>query len=544
MASDWMGLLGILAGLGVLIAFAYRGWSVLLVGPAAALVAAAIAGEPLLASWTQTFMTGAAGFIAQFFPLFLLGALFGKLMDDSGSALAIAHGLTRALGTKHAILAVVIACALLTYGGISLFVVAFVIVPVAAALFQRAEIPHRLIPATVALGAFTFTMTAMPGTPAIQNAIPMPWFGTTPFAAPGLGMIAAVIMLLFGLWWLGLVAGQARRRGEGYQPATSADASTDEAMLAETRVAADTPMAGTQLADTPLAGQSRTDTAMNPAGPAPEATVLESRTAADLAADGLLRERASTTDVFDPAECEHGQRSPQEPAFVLAVLPILVVVATNLLMSLLVLPWLDTDFLAEPAWGATSLAAVGGIWSVATALLAGILALIAVNLRRLIALRATLDAGANASVLPVLNTASMVGFGAVIAALPAFELISAAFLSLDGGPLVSLAVATNVIAGITGSASGGLMITLQALGDTYAELAAASGIDPELMHRVASIASGGLSSLPHNGAVVTLLAIAGVSHKGSYRDIAVVMIGGTLVALITIIVLGLLFGSF
>jgi len=223
---------------------------------------------------------------------------------------------------------------------------------------------------------------------------------------------------------------------------------------------------------------------------------------------------------------------------------VLVVVATNMLMSLVVLPLLDTGFLAEPAWGETSLAAVGGIWSVATALLAGILALIAVNVRRLPALRATLDAGANASVLPVLNTASMVGFGAVIAALSAFELVSTAFLSLGGGPLVSLAVATNVIAGITGSASGGLMITLQALGETYAELAAVAGIDPELMHRVASIASGGLSSLPHNGAVVTLLAIAGVGHKGSYRDIAVVMLGGTLIALTTIIVLGLMFGSF
>jgi H+/gluconate symporter-like permease len=514
MMSDWLGLIGILSGLGVLIVLAYRGWSVLLVGPAAALAAAAIAGEPLLASWTQTFMSGAAGFIAQFFPLFLLGALFGKLMDDSGSALSIAHGLTRALGTKHAILAVVIACALLTYGGISLFVVAFVVVPVAAALFQRAEIPHRLIPATVALGAFTFTMTAMPGTPAIQNAIPMPWFGTTPFAAPGLGLISALIMLLFGLWWLGLAAAQARRRGEGYQTATM------------------------------TASVTKVDKALGDASPGPDSAAPAQRSAAHLAADGLLRERASTTDVFDPAECDHGQRSPQQPAFVLALLPILVVVATNMLMSLLVLPWLDTDFLAEPAWGATSLAAVGGIWSVATALLAGILALIAVNRKRLIALRATLDAGANASVLPVLNTASMVGFGAVIAALPAFELISAAFLSLDGGPLVSLAVATNVIAGITGSASGGLMITLQALGDTYAELAAAAGIDPELMHRVAAIASGGLSSLPHNGAVVTLLAIAGVGHKGSYRDILVVMLGGTLIALTTIIVLGQLFGSF
>nr|WP_211335188.1 GntP family permease [Thiocapsa rosea] len=501
MVADWIGLVGILAGLGLLITLAYRGWSVLLVGPAAALVAAAIAGEPLLASWTQTFMSGAAGFVAQFFPLFLLGALFGKLMDDSGSALSIAHVLTRALGSEHAILAVVIACALLTFGGISLFVVAFVVVPVAAALFRRAEIPHRLIPATVALGAFTFTMTAMPGTPAIQNAIPMPWFGTTPFAAPGLGLIAAAIMLLFGLWWLGRVAAQARRRGEGYR-------TTPES------VAIGEP-SGTNV-----------------------------RSAADPAEDRLLRERVSTTDVFDPAECEHGQRSTQQPHFALAVLPMVVVVLTNLLMSLAVLPWLDTDFLAEAAWGSTSLAAVGGIWSVATALLAGILTLIAVNLRRLTALRASMNAGANASVLPVMNTASMVGFGAVIAAVPAFELVSAAFLSLDGGPLVSLAVATNVIAGITGSASGGLMITLQALGETYAELASAAGIDPELMHRVAAIASGGLSSLPHNGAVVTLLAIAGVGHKGSYRDIAVVMLGGTLIALVAIISIGQVFGSF
>ena len=497
MSVEWWGLFGILAGLGLLILLAYRGWSVLLVGPAAALVAAAIAGEPLLASWTQTFMSGAAGFIAQFFPLFLLGALFGKLMDDSGSALSIAQGLTRLLGTRHAILAVVVSCALLTYGGISLFVVAFVVVPVATALFRRADIPHRLIPATVALGAFTFTMTAMPGTPAIQNAIPMPWFGTTPFAAPGLGLTASAIMLLFGLWWLGFVAAGARRRGEGYAPG-----------------------AVSSLAD------------------------VDASATSDLAGNVVLRERVTTTDVFDPVECARGARCPEGPHFALALLPMLVVVATNMLMSLLVLPLLDTGFLGEPAWGETSLAAVGGIWSVATALLAGILALIAVNLGRLPALRATLDAGANASVLPVVNTASMVGFGAVIAALPAFELVSAAFLSLDGGPLVSLAVATNVIAGITGSASGGLMITLQALGQTYAELAATAGIDPELMHRVASIASGGLSSLPHNGAVVTLLAIAGVGHKGSYRDIAVVMLGGTLIALAAVIVLGLLFGSF
>ncbi|HEY4297677.1 MAG TPA: GntP family permease, partial [Paraburkholderia sp.] len=180
-----LGLFGMLASLALLIGFAYRGWSVLLLAPFAAMLAAAISGEPVLAHWTQTFMNSAARFLAQFFPLFLLGALFGKLMEDSGSVKAIASFMTERLGAHRAILAVVIGGALVTYGGVSLFVAFFVIAPMATALFQAANIPRRLMPAAIALGTSTFTMSALPGTPAIQNAIPMPFFGTTPFAAPG-----------------------------------------------------------------------------------------------------------------------------------------------------------------------------------------------------------------------------------------------------------------------------------------------------------------------------------------------------------------------
>ena len=216
-----MGLIGILLGLGLLILLAYRGWSVLLLAPAAALVAAAFAREPLLAHWTQTFMGSGARFIAQFFPIFLLGALFGKLMEDSGSVTAIADFMTKKLGERRAILAVVLAGAIVTYGGVSLFVAFFVLVPMAQALFQAAAIPKRLIPATIALGTSTFTMSALPGTPAIQNAIPMPFFGTTLFAAPGLGIIASAIMLGFGLWWLGRREASARRAGEGYGSASA-----------------------------------------------------------------------------------------------------------------------------------------------------------------------------------------------------------------------------------------------------------------------------------------------------------------------------------
>ncbi len=484
-----MGLIGILVGLSLLIWLAFRGWSVLLLAPAVALIAAAFSREPLLASWTQTFMSSTAGFLAQFFPLFLLGALFGKLMEDSGSVSAIATFMMQRLGERRAILAVVLAGAMVTYGGVSLFVAFFVLAPMALALFRSAAIPRRLMPAAIALGTSTFTMSALPGSPAIQNAIPMPFFGTTPFAAPGLGIIASIIMLGFGMLWLGRAEASARRAGEGF--------GTDAASHAE--AAADDP---------------------------------------------LVRERATTAREFDPAEIKHGERSVEPPPIALAILPLVVVVGVNLLMSLVVLPRLDLSFLAEERWGETSLAAVGGVWAVVTALAAAIATLIAVNFRRLPALRSSMDAGANAAVLPALSVASLVGFGAVVAAMPAFAIVREWVLSIDGGPLVSLAVATNVLSALTGSASGGLTIALDALGPTYMQLAAAKGIDPSLMHRVAVIGAGTLDSLPHNGAVVTLLAVCGSTHRESYLDIVMVGIVGALIALVAVIALGTVFGSF
>jgi len=483
-----MGLLGILLALAALVWLSFRGWSVLVLAPFAALLAALLSGQPLLAHWTQTFMGAAAGFLAQFFPLFLLGALFGKLMEDSGSVAAIAEFMTEKLGPRRAILAVVLAGALVTYGGVSLFVAFFVIGPMAQALFRAADVPGRLMPGAIILGTSTFTMSALPGTPSIQNAIPMPFFGTTPFAAPGLGVVAAAIMLGFGLWWLARAEAAARRRGEGYG-----------------------------------------DTAV-----APDAA----------ASDPLVRERATTAAAFDPAEVHHGRRGTGRPGIASATLPLAAVVLVNLAMSLAILPRLDTDFLATEAWGGIALAQVSGVWSVIVALTAAILLLVALHWRRLPGLRETVDAGANASALPVLSVASLVGFGAVVAALPAFALVRDWVLSIGGGPLVSLAVAINVLAALTGSASGGMTIALGALGDTYMQLAATLGIDPGLMHRVAVIGAGTLDTLPHNGAVVTLLAVCGATHRKSYFDIFMAGVVGPVLALAAVIALGSAFGSF
>ncbi|MEO8269845.1 MAG: GntP family permease, partial [Aureliella sp.] len=211
------GILGIVLSLLLLMTLAYRGLNVLVLAPAMALLAVLLGREaPLLATYTQVYMVSLGGYLVKYFPLFLLGSIFGKLMGDSGSAQAISQFIVARLGQQRAILAIVLSCAILTYGGVSLFVVAFAVYPIAAELFRASGTPKRFIPGAIALGAFTFTMTALPGTPAIQNAIPMPFFGTTPFAAPMLGIIGGFIMLCGGMIWLNRRARRAVERGEGY----------------------------------------------------------------------------------------------------------------------------------------------------------------------------------------------------------------------------------------------------------------------------------------------------------------------------------------
>jgi H+/gluconate symporter-like permease len=317
----------------------------------------------------------------------------------------------------------------------------------------------------------------------------MPFFGTTPFAAPGLGIIAAAVMLAFGLWWLARRESAARRAGEGF------------GVLA-------------------------------PAAPG------------SAAGDPPHRERATTASAFDPAEIRKGHQSAEAPGAFVAALPLLVVVGVNLVASLLVLPRLDLSYLDGERWGGAGASSVSGVWSVLLALSLAIVTLVAINRRRLPSLRDTVDAGATASVLPVLSVASLVGFGAVVAAMPAFAAVRDWVLSIGGGPLVSLAMATNILAALTGSASGGLTIALEALGGPFMQMAAELNIDPALMHRVAVIGAGTLDSLPHNGAVVTLLAVCGTTHKESYFDIVMVAIVSAILGLVAVIVLGTMFGSF
>ncbi len=439
----------VIASLLFLMFVAYRGFSVILFAPVAALGAVLLTDPTLVAPmFTGLFMDKAASFLKLYFPVFLLGALFGKLIELSGFSKAIVSAIVKIAGGRFAILSIVFVCALLTYGGVSLFVVVFSVYPFAAELFRVNEIPKRLIPATIALGAFSFTMDALPGTPQIQNIIPIPFFKTTIYAAPMLGLIGSAFILLVGLSYLNGCQRWASKRGEGY---------------------------GTDLRNEPEVG---------------------------------------------PAE--------RLPHPLVALIPLLLVgVMNRALTDVIPRVYGESHSFESAAVGASSpvtqeIARVSVIWSVEAALLAGILSILALAWRPVsTAFAAGSKTAVSGALLAAMNTASEYGFGAVIAALPGF-LVLAEALKMIPHPLINEAVTVTTLAGMTGSASGGLSIALAAMADSFLTAAKESGIPAEVLHRVASMASGGMDTLPHNGAVITLLTVTGLTHREAYRDIFVI----------------------
>ena len=368
----------------------------------------------------------------------------------------------RVVGAQRAMLAIVAVCALLTYGGVSLFVVVFAVYPFAAELFRQSDIPKRLIPGTIALGAFTFTMDALPGTPQIQNIIPTTFFGTNTWAAPTLGSLGGVFILIVGMSYLEWRRRAALKAGEGY-----GDAAT------------------------------------------------------------LRNEPAAF------ANC-------QLPNPVLAILPLLLVGVVNKLLTV----WIpqhygdsvrfDPAVIGKAAPVVQEVSKLTAIWAVEGALLAGIACVLLFAWKPV---KASFAEGSKSAIsgalLAGMNTASEYGFGAVIAALPGFLVVAQALGSIPN-PLINEAVTVTALAGITGSASGGMSIALAAMADTFIANAHAAGIPMEVLHRVAAMASGGMDTLPHNGAVITLLAVTGLNHRQSYKDIFAVTCIKTLAVFVVI----------
>ncbi len=433
----------VLLALVLLMVVAYRGYSVILFAPIAAMLAVLLTQPHAVAPmFTGVFMDKMVGFVKLYFPVFLLGAVFGKVIELSGFSRSIVTAIIAFVGRERAILCIVLVCAVLTYGGVSLFVVVFAVYPFAAEMFRQGGIPKRLIPGTIALGAFSFTMDALPGTPQIQNIIPTTFFGTTTWAAPVLGTLGGLIILTAGVTYLSWRVRSAERAGEGY-------------------------------------------------------------------GEGHINEPEPLRD--------EALANPW-----IALLPLVVVGVANKLLTQWIPLWYEPKTevqlaMAKPV--VTDVAAVTAIWAVQGALILGILTVLAFAFRPVVSKFAEgTQAAVAGALLASMNTASEYGFGAVIAALPGFLVIADALKAIPN-PLVNEAITVTTLAGITGSASGGLSIALAAMSDGFKAAAAASGIPLEVMHRVAAMASGGMDTLPHNGAVITLLAVTGLTHRVSYPDI-------------------------
>ena len=442
-------LIGIILGLVLLIILAYKGHSIIWVAPLCAALVAALGGMNILDSYLEEYIGGTAAYIISWFPAFFLGAVYGKIMDLTGSARSLANKIVSLIGSKYAVLAVILPCLLMTYGGISLFVVVFVVYPMGYAIYREADLPRTLLPGAIAFGAFGITMTCIPGSPQIQNIIPTSYYGTTATAAPIMGLIAAVLIAVPGYIYLEWRAKQARKKGLHF--------------------------------------------------------------------------------VEDPKHTESPTATKEQPKWhwLCGLVPLLIVV-----LMLNILPGLLKKY---------GIADLSSSQAIVVALLGGIVVACLMNVHQLKILLPAVNDGANGSLSAIMNTACAVGFGSVVKVVPGFALLKTAMLNMPGSILFSESVAVNVLAGSTGSASGGMSIALEALGPQYLEKAAEIGLNPEYLHRIASIASGGLDTLPHNGAVLTLLAVSNCKHKESYLDICVT---SCIIPVVVSLVLSFVWGLF
>ena len=428
-------MIGLIGGLALLIYLTMRGMNLLIAGPLSALVVAVFSSLPLFpqmvaegeVNFLGNYMTGFSGFITSWFPMFLLGAIFGKLMEDSGAADSVSRWLVSKIGLKRAVLAIVIACAVLTYGGVSLFVVAFSVYPMALSLFKQADLPRRFIPAALALGSVTFTMTSA-GSPEIQNWIPIEFLGTSPYAGWEVSIVVAVFMAVFGYWWLKRMINKAVNKGERFEARKT-----------------------------------------------------------------------------DPVVEERNLPNP-----LMGLIPLLVV---------LVISYIFHDLLKTSA--------------LIIALLGGVIATYLLNRTHFHDLGKALTDGTIGALIAIGNTAAVVGFGGVAKAAPAFQVAVDAMTNIPGSPLIGGAIAVSVIAGITGSSSGGQAIALPLLAPHYLDM----GVNAEALHRTIAISSGALDSLPHNGYVVTTIqGICGETHKAAYGSVGavtvIVPLLGTIIAIV------------
>lgn len=429
-------MIGLIGGLILLTVLVIRGMNLLIVAPLSALFVAVLNGIPLFpqlaaegeVDFVTSYMDGFAGFITQWYLMFLAGAIFGKVMEDSGAAESVSNFILSKIGMKNAVLAIVLACAVLTYGGVSLFVVAFAVYPMAISLFKEANLPRRFIPAALAFGSVTFTMTSA-GSPEIQNWIPIPYLGTNPYAGWEVSLFVAVFMMIFGYWWL----------------------------------------------------------------------------------MRMIRKAVANGEHFVARESDHLEKRADLPNPFVSMVPLVTVLGVTFFFH---------DFLEQSA--------------LILALTSGIVATLLLNWKYFRDIWKAVGEGTMGALVAISNTAAVVGFGGVAKVTPAFDAAVDVMTSIPGSPLIGGALAVIIIAGITGSSSGGQTIALPILGPHFLDL----GVNPEALHRTVTLSSGILDTLPHGGyTVTTIRSICGESYKDAYGGFGAMTIVVPLIGVILAIIL-------
>ncbi|HJH12000.1 MAG TPA: GntP family permease [Metalysinibacillus jejuensis] len=426
----------IIFSLALLIFLALRGFSIIIIAPFASLVVIVLNQMPILESMQENYMSGFINFAKNYYLIFLFAAIFGKFMEDSGAARSIAEKLLRIMGRNSQykiLMAVVIICSFLTLGGINTYVVIFAVIPIAKPLFKEMEIPWHLFAASFFFGIATFTMTMMPGSPSIQNVIPTKYLDTTVTAAPLIGIVATIVVIVFNSWYIRYALNKTKQQGQTYSNMKNPD---------------------------------------------------DKITSNDALKDRTL------------------------PPFLLSALPPV--------FLLIMLNGFKVDILYT--------------------LMTTVILSIIIFWRYIPDKRNAINIGATNTVLPIVNTSADVGYGTVIAATAGFGVVTEVISNTSIDPIFSLYLSIAALAGITGAASGGLAIAMETLANTYLAL----GVDPEVLHRIATIASGGLDSLPHNGAVITTLAVIGLTHKDAYKHIFVVSVIAPIIAAIPALLMAIL----
>ncbi len=432
---DWS-VIGIIVSLAFIVVLALRGWHIIIIAPLAVVLLSIFSQMNIMETMTGPYMKGFVNYAGKFYLIFLAGSVFGKFMEDGQAARSIAEGILKVIGKEspmRVLLAISIVSICLTYGGVSLFVVIFTVIPIARPLFKEADLAWHLFMAAFVFGAASLTMTMLPGTPQIQNIMPTKYMASTTTSAPLVGLMGAFVVAALNVLYFRYILKKSKARGEVYEE----------------------PAAGVLGAGVPASGPL--------------------------------------------------------PSVWLSLVPPLIV----LLLLNIDLPYVKRDAVV--------------------ALTAGVVACLILFWKYYVKILDTLNRGALNTVVPIVNTCADVGYGMAVAATTGFTAVSSWLLTLPMNPVISLSVSTSIMAAITGSASGGLGIVLTTLVPKYLAL----GLSPDLIHRIAAMSSGAWDAMPHNGVVITILAVSGLTHADAYKHIFWGHVVATTIALFFAIPLGI-----